>query len=66
MGEAEKTNKYQNQWEMHKEMTQTLERQDSISEEDWDEMYYASIDENHDSSLWLADGHYEMMMSLPD
>mmetsp|Transcript_26053 Transcript_26053/g.38551 ORF Transcript_26053/g.38551 Transcript_26053/m.38551 type:complete len:359 (-) Transcript_26053:297-1373(-) len=69
MGKPEKAKKYYEQWEMHKEMTQTLEKHDnsiseeeSNSEEERDEMYYASA---HDG-LWLADGHDGMMMSLTE
>jgi len=63
-GDTEKAEKYQEQLEMHKEMTQTLEKQET-REEKREEMYYASIDENHDGS-WLADDYNGMMMSLTD
>lgn len=69
MGYTEKANKYQEQWEMHKEMTQILEKQEASleedSEEERDEMYYASINEAHDG-MWLTDGYNGMMMSLTE
>jgi hypothetical protein len=63
MGNPEKAKHYQGQWEMHKEMTQTLEKQETMEERD--EKYYASIDETHDG-MWLADGYDGMMMGLSD